>query len=152
MVSEQENVTWREELQAQLSSIAADLKALKAAGQSNSVATGPAFRGLTVPLTPESGGGLDGWANVHCYVGSCDNALLRTSNVPLNHSGAQKSRGSDRPTGCWFVFCSSHKNCYLRELGLWDAEIAHLGIRPLQDMFHTYFTLMHPHCERPLLI
>ncbi|KAF5556055.1 hypothetical protein FNAPI_5846 [Fusarium napiforme] len=45
---------------------------------------------------------------------------------------------------CWLAWCPHAGQCYLREMNLWDSEIAHRGLKPLQEALHTYFTLLCP--------
>jgi hypothetical protein len=146
------DAAWRKELTTQLTSIAADLAALKSAGLLALPASGhggSANRAPHLPLTPDSSNTtLRSGRAVEALPGSSQGNPWQPFDVLLDNNGVQQAIS---PSRCWLLCGAEHGNCYIRELSLWDAEVTHSGLQPLQDTMQTYFALMYPHCAYVLL-
>lgn len=56
------------------------------------------------------------------------------------------------PSNCLGSMCSDVSDCYINELRLWDANIRHHGLQPMQEAINVYFSLLNPHCESGLFV
>ena len=109
--------------------LSAQVNAIAIAVQTSQVA-----QASRLPPTPQSG--------VSALVG-VEERLLQ----PFYPSREPAASYAQQP--CWLAYCSNHAHCYLRELALWDAEIAHAGAQPLREATEQYFSLVYPHCKQP---
>lgn len=56
------------------------------------------------------------------------------------------------PSNCLGSMCSDVSDCYINELRLWDANIRHHGLQPMQEAIDVYFSLLNPHCESGMFV